>query len=708
METTTKNEIIEFARKIYKETNLNIFPCVNKVPVIKWGQFQNTRPTSWSFLENLFQKHRNAGVGLICGFDNVVALDFDAKYKGDYHAVTPLSDLAKKIVALEGGAITPALMNLINVLDVFAEFGINPYVERTPSGGFHIVFRTQTTPPQKQVLAFFPNQKAAIEMQGGGSFVVVAPTPGYVRLNGELNALPILKDEVFRQILDFCKELNASKSKTYIATDIFEKVLLAAQEWGFQVTGRKEIGIYIRRPGTEKLSSATIFRDSAKVFIFTTNAPPFQPNTTYTPVDFVAIAKFNGDTNKAREWLEIPPEEGKRGRKVNFFQEAKDFLLSLGNFRRNLVKGVVEMALHNDDIWRPIGDFEFSELFVQARERGISISKENFREVVKALAKNNPFNPFEIFFNSLTYDDKDYIKYFASRIITEPDVQEKVYSLLKAFFISATAQALGTRGYDLMLVLIGPQGSGKTTLLRHLVPEALKEYYNEITGFTASKDVLKASATSFIVNIDDIDSLDSKEIVFLKSLISKDFVDYRDFYARDWERRWRYASLCGSGNNRNLFFDPSGYRRFIVLPVTQIDKGLFDLNIEKLWAQAYSIFKEEGVDTLNDDLVDTLNNINLRFENLPPEFEMVTSVFQYPIDDSKTLVWNATRVAEFLHSIFPKQMISPKRLSTALMKAGFRSKHTREGNFYFLQVKKEFEDNVFTNFRVGVNGASFR
>jgi GTPase SAR1 family protein len=708
MKTTTKNEIIEFAHKIYKETNLNIFPCVNKVPVIKWGEFQNTRPPSWSFLENLFQKHRNAGVGLICGFDNVVALDFDAKYNGDYHPVTPLSDLAKKIVALEGGAITPALMNLINVLDVFAEFGINPYVERTPSGGYHIVFRTQTTPPQKQVLAFFPNQKAAIELQGGGSFVVVAPTPGYVSLNGGLNALPVIKDEVFRQILDFCKELNISKSKTYITADVFEKVVQAAQEFGFQVTGRKELGVYIRRPGTTKLSSATIFRDSAKVFIFTTNAPPFQPNTTYTPVDFVAIAKFNGDTSKAREWLGLPTEERKRTKKINFFQEARDFLLSLGNFRRNLVKGLVEMALYNDDIWRPLEDFEFSELFVQARERGISISKENFREVVKALAQNNPFNPFEIFFNSLDYDGKDYLRYFANGIITEPDVQDKVYSLLKAFFISATAQALKTRGYDLMLVLIGPQGCGKTTLLRHLVPESLREYYNEITGFTASKDVLKATATSFIVNIDDIDSLDSKEIVFLKSLISKDFVDYRDFYARDWGKHWRFASLCGSGNNRNLFFDPSGYRRFVVLPVIQIDKGLLDLDITKLWGQAYSIFKEDGVDILDDDLVDTLNSINLRFENLPPEFEMVTSVFQHPIDDSKTLVWNATRVAEFLHSIFPKQLISTKRLSTALTKAGFRSKHTRDGNFYFLQVKQEYENDVFTNFGVRETGVSIR
>ena len=697
--TKNKNEILNFAREIYHKTNLNIFPCVDKVPVANWGQFQNSRPTSWDYLENLFRKYPNAGIGLICGFDNVVALDFDAKYNDAYFPVTPLSDLSKKIVELEGGAITPALVNLVNILDFFAEFGINPYVERTISNGFHVIFRTENTPPHKKVLASFPNQKTAVEMQGSGSFVVVAPTPGYVKLNGSLDTLPIVRNETFEQILEFCKELSPSKSNTYVADDVFDKIIQVAKEFGFKITGKNEIGIRIKRPGTDKKCSGTIFRHSGKVYLFTPNAPPFEANKTYDPISFVALAKFDGDKDKAKKWLGVSPERGKK-EKVNFFLDAKDFLLSLGKFRRNVVKGLVEMLPFNEDKWKTLGDFEFSEYFVQAREKGITITKENFREVVRALASQNPFNPFENFFESLEYDGGNYIKEFVDCIVTEPDVQNLVYPLLVAFFVSATAQALGTRGEDLMLILIGPQGTGKTSLLRHIVPKSLRDYYTEVTGFAVSKDILKASATSFIVNLDDVDSLTSQEIVFLKSLISKDYVDFRDFYGRDWLKHWRYSSLCGSGNNPRLFFDPSGYRRFVTLPVVEINREIFDFEIEKLWSEAYNIFKQNGVIRLDDGWIETLNNLNSRFENVPPEVEMVKEVFQVPADNTKTLVWSATKVADFLCSVFPKQRVSVKKVAIALNRAGFRSKHTKNGNLYFLQIKSGYEhfDNIFSNF----------
>ena len=693
--TKSKNDVLNFAREIYHKTNLNIFPCVNKAPIGNWGQFQHARP-NWNYLENLFQKHRNAGVGIICGFDNVVALDFDAKYDGTYRSVSPSSDLSKKIIELERGVVTPPLVNLIEILDIFAEFGINPYVERTPSRGYHVIFRTPN-PPRKQKVLEYPNGNAAIELQGIGSFVVVAPTPNYIPLNGSLDALPFVKNEILQQILEFCRELSASKSNTY--ADVFDKVLQVAKEWGFQVAGQSELGVRIKRPGTEKLCSGTIFRNSGKVYLFTTNAPPFEANEIYDPVTFVALAKFDGDKNKAQEWLGVLPEKGKKG-KVNFFLEAKEFLLSVGKYRRNIVKGLVELLPFNEQNWRPLGDFDFSEFFVQAREKGILITKENFREVVKALASQNPFNPFENFFESLEYDGKNYIKEFADGIVTEPDVQNLVYPLLLAFFVSATAQALGTRGEDLMVIFIGRQGTGKTSLLRHIVPKLLREYYTEVTGFAVSKDILKASATSFIVNLDDVDSLTSQEIVFLKSLISKDYVDFRDFYGRDWLKHWRYASLCGSGNNPKLFFDPSGYRRFITLPVVEIKKELFDFEIEKLWSEAYYLYKQNGVIRLDEVWIETLNNLNSRFENVPAEVEMVKEVFQFPADDSKTLVWSATKVANFLCSVFPKHRVTTKKVAIALGRAGFRSKHTKNGNLYFLQIKSGYEhfNNIFANF----------
>ncbi len=121
--------------------------------------------------------------GLLC-CDFAVALDFDSDSTETFRAW--LGKMSNE---------DPAILDRV-------------YIEKTPHG-FHVVFRT-TMEKRNEKLAERagiegkldkhgkpedPKKKQTlIETRAKGGFLVVAPTPGYVRLRGDLTNLPILTD----------------------------------------------------------------------------------------------------------------------------------------------------------------------------------------------------------------------------------------------------------------------------------------------------------------------------------------------------------------------------------------------------------------------------------------------------------------------------------------------------------------------------------
>ena len=96
-----------------------------------------------------------------------------------------------------------------------------------------------------------------------------------------------------------------------------------------------------------------------------------------------------------------------------------------------------------------------------------------------------------------------------------------------------------------IFVLIGPQGIYKTTFFRHLLPPPLRTYFweNAHNSF-ASKDDHLALAENCIVEIEEIDLQNPRDISELKALATSEKVKERRPYARFREERHRLASFC--------------------------------------------------------------------------------------------------------------------------------------------------------------------
>ncbi|MBQ2849315.1 MAG: bifunctional DNA primase/polymerase [Thermoguttaceae bacterium] len=167
-----------------------------------------------------------------------------------------------------------------------------------------------------------------IETRGAGGICLVSPSPGYSLERGAWNALPVLtreeRDALFEvaQLCDNYRDapaqakpsVPAARSAAYssysgrdVADELRERGVvresLLADGWTLVGSdARKE---YWRRPGKRDGVSASLDLETEMFYCWSTNAPPFEAERTYTPLQFVAARDFDNDLSAAsKNWKE--------------------------------------------------------------------------------------------------------------------------------------------------------------------------------------------------------------------------------------------------------------------------------------------------------------------------------------------------------------------------------------------------------------------
>ncbi|MFN7886488.1 MAG: bifunctional DNA primase/polymerase, partial [Phycisphaerae bacterium] len=284
------------------EAGLCVLPALpaEKRPAIpSWKPYQTRKPCP----EEIAEWQRTAtGICVVTGAisDHLIVLDFD-----------------------EGGVLFEPWRQKVDqecpgLLDTV-------YIESTPSGGKHVIFRTQLLPQRSRPYArrcielsseepvviagksYTPAPKASggwqvvltqIETRAEGSLCLCAPTPGYVRLSGSFTDLPRLTEQQVAVLLAAAIEFNSysppvcvpaptTKSSTYSEQDRpgdrFNEsgdVVAVLRKAGWKLF-RDGVNQQWTRPGKEFGTSATL-RDRV-FYVFSSNAAPFEPDRGYGP-----------------------------------------------------------------------------------------------------------------------------------------------------------------------------------------------------------------------------------------------------------------------------------------------------------------------------------------------------------------------------------------------------------------------------------------
>lgn len=279
-----------------------IKPDGSKSPAVAWGKFQSKIATP-DEIELMFQ--RGVGVAIVAGeaSGNLEVLDIE---KG-----APFDEFCELVKEHD-----PSLLDtLVHVA--------------TPSGGSHLFYRCgEIGGNQKLAMHLDENNrpKVDIETRGRGGYVLTIGSPvachpakkEYQLLRNRLTQIPTITPAQRTLLLDAARSFNRVVREAKVDQkpqsngngtgarpgDIFNAQtswpeILDRHGWVAVPGGRGEETLW-RRPGKDDgFSATTNYRGSGLLYVFSTNASPFDHETSYSRFAAYALLNHNGDYRAA-------------------------------------------------------------------------------------------------------------------------------------------------------------------------------------------------------------------------------------------------------------------------------------------------------------------------------------------------------------------------------------------------------------------------
>ena len=210
-------------------------------------------------------------------------------------------------------------------------------IEQTPSGGYHVFYRSEEPVEGNLKLARGirdGKQKTLIETRGEGGLFLCAPTEGYVLQQGDFAELPVLTAVARKALVDAARSLDelpaancppapaggdtGQRGADFAPTggkDAWElppgddfnargDIHGLLTDAGWQFCGLKADGNeQWTRPGKDPRNGMSATYKDGSFYVFSSNAAPFEPNVKYSPFAVYATLRHGGDFTAAASAL---------------------------------------------------------------------------------------------------------------------------------------------------------------------------------------------------------------------------------------------------------------------------------------------------------------------------------------------------------------------------------------------------------------------
>jgi hypothetical protein len=277
------------------KAGLSCVPCNGKVPSLKtWREYMKY-PATLDVAANW-----TGNIEIVCGrvSGGLVCIDFDIKNGDRYH-----------FWVYSVSIVNPKILSKL-------------YVETTPSGGYHVCYRSNTD-IHNMVLAKNKEGKGMIEVRGEGGLFVCAPSKGYTKSYGKLGTLETLSEDEESILLAVAESFNEYEKEEYkpkhnvevTGDTVFNRydssvdpIPLLIQH-GWKVVFNRGEKVYLRRPGKKEGFSATWNVVPNRFYCFSTSTifkshHVYKPSAVYTILehggDFRAACKALGEIEKSK------------------------------------------------------------------------------------------------------------------------------------------------------------------------------------------------------------------------------------------------------------------------------------------------------------------------------------------------------------------------------------------------------------------------
>lgn len=372
------------------------------------------------------------------------------------------------------------------------------------------------------------------------------------------------------------------------------------------------------------------------------------------------------------------------------------FLNENYEIRKNVMRGVVEFRERTG-----IG-FSFRDLTEETRN---SLTLRALRQGVKCWDKDikryvnsediELYDPLNEYLEGLPkWDGLDRVEAMAKRIPTSYEAWPAMFHLWMRSMVAMWMGKGQLTGNSLVPLLIGRQGCGKSSFCRILLPQKLRDYYNDRINFKNETD-LNLGLTSFgLINLDEFDKITQRQQIVLKYLVSTADLKYRAPYGKAYSEHRRFASFIATTNEMMPLTDPSGARRFVCVMVEGDVDFRSPVDYPQLYAQLLHEIQhgERYWPTREQEL--QLIHRNLSYQQVSGLGEMLMSLLQRPTDDDADAKWMSLKdISALLKQSFKgykEETGSFHKIGSFLSRPEYRfkSQHKMTGNVYWVKLRE--------------------
>jgi predicted P-loop ATPase len=329
-------------------------------------------------------------------------------------------------------------------------------------------------------------------------------------------------------------------------------------------------------------------------------------------------------------YLPTQQEKGKTKR----IDEIERFILSSNEIRINIITNTIEKRPKGTkEAFLPVND---NDLKYELYKAGFS----RFDGELKAILGSSiipKYDPFKEYFESLkkwTPSQPDYIQQLSTFVKT--DDQRWFELMFKKMLVRVVFQALGSNQFNKhCFTFVGKQHDGKTSFFDYLVPDALRPYYKKGYDFHGGRQSKFSLVQNFLVNLDELAQFDKKDLNNeFKATLSESTVKYAPLFSSTEVLFARRASFVASTNHFDFLTDETGSVRWIIFNVLNINhdnggkNGYCQIDINKVWAQAYALLKDGFKSELTHDEINQTELLNRRFIRVTSEMELIAKHFR--------------------------------------------------------------------------------
>lgn len=260
-----------------------------------------------------------------------------------------------------------------------------------------------------------------------------------------------------------------------------------------------------------------------------------------------------------------------------------------------------------------------------ALEFDVDVPVQDAVSIVENLAKENSYHPVLDYLDGLAQKypqpDLSLLDSLAFRYFGTDDPMHNLYMRKTLIAAVARVKEPGCK-HDLATILVGAQGVGKSTFWEKLFGT---DWFTDELGDANEKDELMKLHRFWGLEWSEFETVyKRKGDSSLKKFITSKIDPIRAPYARSFEDHPRQCVLVGSTNEEEILSDPTGSRRFWIIPVNKlVPIDQLEEERDEIWAAAYALYQSGEKWCLSWQESVVQQEMNKDYQNEDPWYETI-------------------------------------------------------------------------------------